>query len=679
MGRRWGLVLSSLFLLTSLTWGIIQGKVVTTEGDPLPYVYISDPNGRIWTLTDEYGEFRLSSDWSDSDSLTFSRYGYQTLTLKIPLHHSWTITLHSKPIGLKPVEVRSASSGFTHYQFTYSNSLLDETVSQGLFRRVPGSILRSYGGLAGNASLALDGGTANQVKVVIEGIDLTNPQNGETDLSQLPGTMANRLALAPLPGVLYGSGAVDGVLQLSSREEPTHLRYSQGSWGLEQWEAKGHLTRSKWQGDLQGGIEAYEGNYPYEWHGVRKHRSNNQFTRNFGALKVSYYPTSRQLINGFLFYSQQDRGVSGPIQAESSTARRRDQLMGASVRFSRLFPNGFQELLLTSRWSTENYRQPEYRINSDHTIKVETIRYHLENRFLPRLKSLLLSEGKWESIRSTDVGTHYRKTLAAVLGIDYTPNKWITLNPTTRWERAWELYQIITYNIRISANLNQKTNLDLNGGTSFRYPTFNDLYWRPGGNPTLKPEETTTQSLDLQRLFKGGSSHLTLTNKFSTNLIRWMPDSTGWWQAQNDARTQRFSATYHVDYQRDHFRTEGSITFLKSHNLITHKPLRYTPRFIATGSVEFTVNPFTLNMNLVAVSKRTALYDYPNNITLSPYVLVALGLSYSTDRFPNLTLSLTVDNLLDQAYQATHGYPEPGRSVVFTMIYKPFALRKESP
>ncbi|MFQ6606377.1 MAG: hypothetical protein ACE5DP_01810 [Fidelibacterota bacterium] len=675
---QWRLLLPLLLLLATPSWGIIQGQVVTTEGAPLPYVYISDPAGQVWTQTDEYGEFQLPTDWPTNDSLTFSRYGYQSRTLKIPPHPPWVIALVSQPIGLEPVEVRPYSTGFTPYRFTHTKSMLDETVSQGQFRRLPSALLRSYGGPAGNASLALDGGAANQVKVVLEGIDITNPQNGETDLSQLPGTMINHLALAPLPGVLYGSGAVDGVLQLSSREEPTHVRYSRGSWGLEQWVAKGHIARRKWRSDLQGGVETYQGNYPYEWHGESKRRSNNQFTQRFGAYKLNYHPTARQFVRGFLFFSRQERGVSGPIQAASSTAQRKDRLSGASLRFSRLFQRGYHELLFTGRWSTETYRQPAYNIDSDHKLQAETIRYHLEARLRPTLRVLLQGEGKWESIRSTDVGTHHRQTLSAVTGIDYTPYRWLTLNPTVRWEQAENLYQIITYNLRLGTNLSRKINLNLNGGTSFRYPTFNDLYWRPGGNPDLKPEETITQSLDFQRLFQSGSMTFTLTNKYSTNLIRWVPDSTGWWQAQNDARTQRLSGTLQMDYNRDYYRAYSSVTLLKSYSLSTHKTLLYTPRFLATGSLEFTANPFTINVNMVAVSQRIARYDYPENITLAPYALVALGITYSPLRFPKLTLILTVDNLLNQTYQATHGYPEPGRSLSLTIVYQPSLKKTES-
>jgi len=81
---------------------------------------------------------------------------------------------------------------------------------------------------------------------------------------------------------------------------------------------------------------------------------------------------------------------------------------------------------------------------------------------------------------------------------------------------------------------------------------------------------------------------------------------------------------------------------------------------------------------MVAVSQRIARYDYPENITLAPYALVALGITYSPLRFPKLTLILTVDNLLNQTYQATHGYPEPGRSLSLTIVYQP-SLKKRSP
>ena len=46
--------------------------------------------------------------------------------------------------------------------------------------------MRTYGSDAGIAQISIDGGRTTDVKIIFDGIDLTSPQNGLTDLSQLP-------------------------------------------------------------------------------------------------------------------------------------------------------------------------------------------------------------------------------------------------------------------------------------------------------------------------------------------------------------------------------------------------------------------------------------------------------------------------------------------------------------
>ena len=76
-----------------------------------------------------------------------------------------------------------------------------------------------------------------------------------------------------------------------------------------------------------------------------------------------------------------------------------------------------------------------------------------------------------------------------------------------------------------------------NAGTVYRYPTLNDLYWNPGGNINLKPEQGHSEetSLLIKQQLKNISVDFTGTifSRDIHNWIMWMPGKDGNWSPVN--------------------------------------------------------------------------------------------------------------------------------------------------
>src|SRR5690606_21449580 len=75
--------------------------------------------------------------------------------------------------------------------------------------------------------------------------------------------------------------------------------------------------------------------------------------------------------------------------------------------------------------------------------------------------------------------------------------------------------------------------LKVNSSKNYRIPTFNDLYWQPGGNLNLKPE--TSYQFDINNNFKYKSATFNISTYYTsiTNMIRWVPTNAGFWEANN--------------------------------------------------------------------------------------------------------------------------------------------------
>ena len=76
-------------------------------------------------------------------------------------------------------------------------------------------------------------------------------------------------------------------------------------------------------------------------------------------------------------------------------------------------------------------------------------------------------------------------------------------------------------------------NLSISKSSHFRNPTFNDLYWIPGGNSNLMPEFGNNINSNLKILLPYiGSFNFYLFNSKTENMIQWLPIQT-YWKASN--------------------------------------------------------------------------------------------------------------------------------------------------
>ena len=85
--------------------------------------------------------------------------------------------------------------------------------------------------------------------------------------------------------------------------------------------------------------------------------------------------------------------------------------------------------------------------------------------------------------------SHHRNILSWQTSALWTPIRWMMINGQYMFEHN-DNRNVSTWSAGIVFNLLKKE-LKLKGSTAYnyRFPSMNDLYWRPGGNPDVKPEE----------------------------------------------------------------------------------------------------------------------------------------------------------------------------------------------
>jgi iron complex outermembrane receptor protein len=217
---------------------------------------------------------------------------------------------------------------------------------------------------------------------------------------------------------------------------------------------------------------------------------------------------------------------------------------------------------------------------------------------------------------------------------------------------------------------------------NYHAPSLNDLYWQPGGNPELLPEEGFTMEggIAFQEEF---SSHLlktelSLYRSQIDNWIIWLPSYKGYWEPRNIRSVQSKGMEYHIQltgfYSEFSYRLSATYGYTSAVNqgdpLVwgdeSHgKQLVYIPLHSGNMMVRLAWKNLFLHYQYNAYSERftTSSNDVNSRDRLYPYFMNDISAG-SIFRLKGLDLSLEfkVYNLFNESYHTVLYRPMPGRN-----------------
>ncbi|MDO4728195.1 MAG: TonB-dependent receptor [Bacteroidota bacterium] len=229
----------------------------------------------------------------------------------------------------------------------------------------------------------------------------------------------------------------------------------------------------------------------------------------------------------------------------------------------------------------------------------------------------------------------------------------------------------ILYSVGSKLQLSKSYSLKLKGSKNFRYPTFNDLYWQPGGNLDLLPE--TSYQLEMSNVFQNKTWELELVPYYNRimNLIQWLPTSEGYWSPFNTREVASYGFELYTQYQvpirNADLLLRMMYTYTHSENMETKRMLSYVPEHKAVINVSYNhklVKPYVQYMFTGLVYTST---DENMQTALSEYNIVNLGTDIQL--FKNLNLGLKINNLFNQVYQTSNYYPLPLRNYAININF----------
>ena len=661
----------SILFAFKLFWCVIYAETILIKNhhnQGLEFTYILNISNGNWSISDKNGLAPLPDKTKFNDSLKVQRYGYKSIFFNFQNGKN-LIFLDAQPVIFKTVEVESSTEFSAFNKINVSKSSGHKNISHKEFLELlPGVQIRTLGGPGSITTVSLNGGPTSQTKVTINGFDLSNMQTGVTDLSQLPNAFIDEARVITSGYKSMGSGSQNGILELSTWKPINSFSRSINSLNSKSAHAKFAWQSKFFQTSIILGEKKEKGDFQVSWRDKSFKRENNNFNQLYGSLQFKGRINNNLFFKGLSLITKQKRGVPGQVWSPSN-AKHFDNLNIYASSLNWISKLGQGSLKYFHRKSFDTYENPQYSVKDKNRLKTSSLT--ISNPIFRKKNMVIdLSIKAQNQILESDLETYKKNIITTNFKLNFKFSEKIIFTPSLQNNFSDNFFNHTTYSFLNTYDINNKIvdQLAVSYSTHFRHPTFNDLYWQPGGNPDLQSETGKNHSFSLSSKPAAlGKINFIYFNSKTNNLIQWLPVGP-YWQAKNINDVERYGVSGNWTVNTKYLRSSFSFSLTESFLGKNKKPLRYSPKKIGTVSFGKKIGNFTISFNTHYSAKMVSMYSYPENNIIPASTITSCHFSkiYHYKNFEAIGM-LSILNTFDERYESSKGYPEPGRSIEMTL------------
>lgn len=593
------------------------------------------------------------------------------------------------------------------------------TVADVLAARTP-AYIKNYG--PGQlASISLRGTAARHTAVLWNGFNINLPTLGEADFNLLPLNGLRDIVVQPGPAAaLYGNGAIGGTVLLDTSPDfkASPLRATAqgdlGAWGQRGGSATVQASGGRLAVRAAASYRRADNDYPYlnpEVNGlVRRYATNAALLHQWSLSQdVALRLGSAGELTAGAWLTDADRQIQVAAGGANDHARERDQSRRLLLGYRRVLANGgqwagraawFEDVLnyTSDQVPRSNSAVQTTQAQGDYTRPVgrrATLRLGAEAQHFAAVVDgyggtigenrgaafALLRYDPRPSLRLTG---NLRQALLPVGLAPLTPTvgaEWDVLaQPSAVSDSAAGLAPAQALPTALAHQLTIKANL----ARTYRAPTLNERYWRPGGNPNLLPESGGGAELGLRYQRPLGrataaTGELTAYSQTVNEWVQWLPNERGIYTPRNlrQVRSQGLEVVLGLRYGRGRYAAQGRARYALTSTQKTQgtpddpdptgRQLAFVPLHQLALSLDQTLGPWQLGTTL----GRTGLVYVDNSGIgyLPAYWPLAATAGYTLRGAGPLAFTILVQgsNLLNLSYYTYSARPAPPRALLASL------------
>ena len=584
------------------------------------------------------------------------------------------------------------------------------------------------------ATASFRGSSPSQTRVNWNGINITPPMAGTFDFSQIPVFFIDNVDLIHGSGhVKSGTGAIGGSVNLFN--QPGWNKKNQykifGEYGsYNTYTAGGNLLIGKTKSSYQTRFYHQHSDNDYTYLNkilvptkpFRERRKEAQYDQ-FGVMQEAYFKLSPDLtLSTIGWFQWGKRKLPQPLtvnvldhEQQKETNLRGyvglDYIKGKHQFFAKAAYLHYR--LRYDKWNDgeNSVFPPEGNSNKSETYTISGD-YHcnpLSGLYLNTTLTYAYDRVDAESYMEIDSSKYYidgldsaHYEIPTVAGPSIKNREVFSWQANARWSVfPWLLINgqfmtewndgknVSTYSMGFLSQILQDI-LTIRGNVSYnyRFPSMNDLYWRPGGNPGLKPEKGYSYDITftyVPRLEHGFHLNTVVSSYLMTidDWIIWLPeDGKQWfWTPQNvrnvlsygcevfmrgDYKAKDFNLSVTTNYtvsvsktRKKNHKDDGSymrqIPYVPKYKWNTRLSVKYKKHFFA-----YQVSYFDKRFLTTDESYSTPAYTVHNLLAGSSFDIGNIRISPQ----------VRIDNLFDTYYESTKYYPMPLRNCLMSVVFE---------
>ena len=602
--------------------------------------------------------------------------------------------------------------------------------------------VKSYG-RATLSTVAFRGTSPSHTQVTWNGMRINNPMLGMTDFSMIPSYFIDDASLLHgTSSVTDTGGGLGGAVKLSTKAanaEGFGLQYVQGVGSFSTFDEFLRLTYGddKWQVSTRAVYSSSPNDYKY----LNRDKKENIYDDDHNIIG-QYYPEERNRSGSYKdlhllqeVYYNTGHGDRFGLNAWYITSNRELQMLttdyGEATDFdNRQRENTFRGVLswdhLRSNWKVAakagyiyTWMAYDYMRDAGNGVMTSMTRsrsnintlygqadgeYYIGSKWLftasvsahqhfvrSQDRNIILQEGN-KAYVGYDKG---RVELSGSLSAKWRPTERVGVSVVLREEMFGTDWSPLIPALFVDGVISKRGNILAKASISrnFRFPTLNDLYFLPGGNPDLRKERGWSYDAGLSfGISKQGiyslSGSATWFDSYIDDWILWLPTTKGFFSPRNIKRVHSYGVELKADgavsLGRDwHLGLASTFSWTPSLNQgepmspadkSVGKQLPYVPEISATLTGELSWRTwsflykwchyserYTMSSNDLSLSGNLPPY-YMSNITLEKRFLLS---------WADLSLKGAVNNLFDEEYLSVLSRPMPGINFEFFLGITP--------
>ncbi len=542
----------------------------------------------------------------------------------------------------------------------------ENTVGEYLARQ-PGLSLSANGGLGTNTTLRVRGLDGKYIKVLVDGIDVTDPSSTQTqfDWGGLTTSQISRIEiLKGSSSSLYGSRAIAGVVNITTdqrTDEPgTRVSLSAEGGSFNTGQAGVNLST---QGE-RGGVSVSLNRVRTDGFSARDGAANTE-PDGYEARQLNFsgdYQATDTLKLGFSGLALNSNGSFDEFGGDGLPPF--DEFTTVKTRALR----GFAELAtgaVRNTFSASYYRNDRVSHSNGFATPFLGTRNRLDYKgeytASDRLGYTFGTD--WEKETFDSGFDRGQSTNTGVFGEAlYAPGAALDLAASLRYDQHSAFGGNLSGRLAAVYRLSDATILRAVAATGFRAPSLYELNSTLYGNPALQPEKSNSFELGVEQRL-GGGSFVKATGFYTRidDLIQFVTLSfvpfTGQYQQVPGTSVSKGIELSGAWVMSDMFSLLGNYTYTRANDATGARLLRVPGQDVVLG-LDVTINAdWGGNVSLRHVMDRPDEFG-----TVMPdYTVVNTAVTYAVSQ--RADIYLRVENLLDEDYQTSAGFTASGRAI----------------